>query len=106
MSRKAAYVTLLTKTSYLPGVLVLNYCLRSVGSQYPLVVMTIPTLPNSAKTALQKCGIPVREVRGLHPRRAGCVGARFEEAWTKLRYDCFATLPVESLTLTILYQGF
>jgi hypothetical protein len=90
MSCKAAYVTLLTKTSYLPGVLVLDHCLRSVGSQYPLVVMTTPTLPKSAKTTLQKRGIPVREVGWLHPRHAGhCVDARFEETWTKLRYDCF-----------------
>ncbi|KAF5312565.1 hypothetical protein D9619_003165 [Psilocybe cf. subviscida] len=86
MSCEAAYVTLLTKTSYLPGVLVLDHCLRSVGSQYPLVVMTTPTMPKSAKTTLQRRGISVREVGWLHPRRGGqCVDVRFEETWTKLR---------------------
>lgn len=86
MSCKAAYVTLLTKTSYLPGVLVLDHCLRSVGSQYPLVVMTTPTLPKSARITLQRRGILVREVGWLLPRySAQLVDARFEETWTKLR---------------------
>ena len=61
MSPNAAYVTLLTKTSYLPGALVLDYSLRSVNSQYPLVVMATPTLPEDARALLKKKGIAIKE---------------------------------------------
>jgi hypothetical protein len=90
MKPNGAYVTLLTKASYLPGTLVLDYGLRTVGSQYPLVVMVTPSLPDAAKSVLHKRGILIREVDGLHPHDGQHVLAahdvRFADTWTKLRY--------------------
>lgn len=90
MKPKGAYVTLLTKTSYLPGTLVLDYSLRSVESQYPLVVMVTPSLPDAAKAVLHERGISMREVDSLHPPKGKHVLAthdvRFTDTWTKLRY--------------------
>lgn len=89
MSRKAAYVTLLTKDSYLPGALTLNYSLKSVQSQYPLVVLVTSTLPQHTKAALNRCGIPFREIQPLQPEDRQYVPAeydeRFADTWTKLR---------------------
>jgi hypothetical protein len=85
-----AYVTLLTKTSYLPGVLVLHHGLRVVESKHPLVVMVTPSLPRSARDVLRKQGITLREVEMLQPREGVHVLAehdvRFGDTWTKLRY--------------------
>ncbi|KAG5648093.1 hypothetical protein DXG03_007128 [Asterophora parasitica] len=89
MSRKAAYVTLLTKTSYLAGTLVLDYGLRAVNSEYPLVVMVTPSLPKDARDVLQKRGILTREVDTLEPETGAHTlaahDARFADTWTKLR---------------------
>ncbi|KAF8078497.1 glycosyltransferase family 8 protein [Lyophyllum atratum] len=68
MSPNAAYVTLLTKTSYLAGTLVLDYGLRTVNSKYPLVVMVTLSLPTDARDVLRKRGIPIREVDTLQPQ--------------------------------------
>lgn len=89
MGIKAAYATLLTKTSYLPGVLVLDYSLRSVGSDYPLIVMATPTLPQEARDILTRRGITVVDIQPLKPP-AGldalpAQDARLMEAWAKLR---------------------
>jgi hypothetical protein len=88
-SRKAAYVTLLTKQSYLPGVLVLGYGLRSVRSKYALVAMVTPSLSTDARNILQKQGIILREVESLKPDDGrydlNPYDSRFEDTWTKLR---------------------
>lgn len=85
-----AYVTLLTRISYLPGVLVLHHGLRAVESKYPLVVMVTPSLPRSARDVLRKQGIKLREVEMLQPEEGVHVLAghdvRFGDTWTKLRY--------------------
>jgi hypothetical protein len=90
MSPKAAYVTLLTKTEYLPGALVLDYGLRSVGSRYPLVVMVTSSLEQNARDVLEKRGIPMVEVQTLQPEEGAHTlaahDARFADTWTKLRY--------------------
>ncbi|TFK43723.1 glycosyltransferase family 8 protein [Crucibulum laeve] len=89
MASRCAYVTLLTKSSYLPGTLVLDYGLRAVGSKYPLVVMATPALPAEARKVLHKCGIPIREVNTLIPEEGAHTlnnhDARFADTWTKLR---------------------
>ncbi|KAG6841258.1 hypothetical protein C0991_000398 [Blastosporella zonata] len=89
MSRKGAYVTLLTKTSYLAGTLVLDHGLRTVQSKYPLVVMVTPSLPSEARDVLHKRGILTREVDTLEPKEGSHVlavhDARFADTWTKLR---------------------
>jgi len=88
MKSKGAYVTLLTKTSYLPGTLVLDYSLRNVQSKYPLVVMVTPSLPIEARAVLQKRRILMREVDPLRPQGKHTLAAhdaRFADTWTKLR---------------------
>ncbi|KAG6820376.1 hypothetical protein H0H93_001347 [Arthromyces matolae] len=89
MNPKAAYVTLLTKSSYLAGTLVLDYGLRAVHSKYPLVVMVTPSLPLEAREVLTQRGILMREVESLHPRENSHTLAshdeRFADTWTKLR---------------------
>jgi hypothetical protein len=89
MGKKAAYVTLLTKTSYLPGVLVLEYTLRSVGSEYPLVVMATPSLLQEDRDILARRGIAVIDIQSLKPpeglHELSAHDARFADTWTKLR---------------------
>jgi hypothetical protein len=99
MKSKCAYVTLLTKTSYLPGVLVLDQCLRDVGAHYPLVVMVTPSVPEEAKMALRKRAIRIREVKFLSPPQHHTLAshdARFADTWTKLRCDDFLPLSYQS----------
>jgi len=89
MSSDCAYVTLLTNTSYLAGVLVLHNCLRAVNSKYPLVVMVTPSLPEDARAVLRERRICIREVKTLQPPEGRHTlhghDARFADTWTKLR---------------------
>lgn len=89
MSPNAVYATLLTTISYLPGALVLDQSLRSVKSQYPLVVMVTPKVPQEARTVLNKRGIVIKEVEYLQPEEGvhslGGYDSRFGDTWTKLR---------------------
>jgi hypothetical protein len=89
MAIKAAYATLLTNTSYLPGVLVLEYTLRSVGSEYSLVVMATPTLPQEARDILARRRIKVIDIQSLQPpagmHTLSAHDTRFADTWTKLR---------------------
>jgi hypothetical protein len=88
MARRVAYVTLLTKTSYLPGVLVLDHTLRSVDSAFPLIVMATPTLPQDARSVLERRGISIRPIESLNPpggHSLSSYDARFADTWTKLR---------------------
>jgi len=89
MSPNYAYVTLLTQASYLAGVLVLDQSLRSVGSQYPLVVMVTPSLPDDVRAVLRKRRIRTRDVDSLQPPDRNHTLAehdvRFADTWTKLR---------------------
>ncbi|GAA5937422.1 glycosyltransferase family 8 protein [Sporobolomyces koalae] len=86
-----AWVTLLTKTSYLQGCLVLHHTLERVGSKYPLVVFATPELPQEAREVLQRKGIRVRDIKYLEPPKDGKEldqhDHRFADTWTKLR--CF-----------------
>lgn len=89
MSPKAAWVTLLTKSSYLAGALVLHQSLVSVGTKYPLVVMATPQLPEDAREIVRKRGIIVRDIDQLQPEDGTHSLAkhdeRFGDTWTKLR---------------------
>lgn len=64
---KFAYVTLLTKNAYLPGALVLDQSLRSVGSAYPLVVMVTPAFPEDGREVLRKRNVKMIQVDSLMP---------------------------------------
>lgn len=92
MARRVAYVTLLTRASYLPGVLVLDHTLRSVDSAFPLIVMATPTLPQNARGVLERRGISIRPIRSLNPQEGvhslSPQDARFADTWTKLRCVC------------------
>lgn len=89
LDRKAAYVTLLTKSSYLPGVLVLDYTLRSVGTCYPLVVMVTPSVPQECRDVLARRGIQLRDITALESlpnvHSLATHDVRFRDTWTKLR---------------------
>ncbi|KAF8832442.1 hypothetical protein HHX47_DHR1001591 [Lentinula edodes] len=86
---RMAFVTLLTRISYLPGVLVLDYGLKSTGSKYPLVVMVTPTLEEDARDILTQCGIEMYSINSLVPDSSRHTvadhDARFKDTWTKLR---------------------
>ena len=86
---KAAYVTLLTKNTYLPGVLVLHQSLLDVSTRYPLVVMITESLPEDGKEVLRKRGIEIAHVDRLSPEEGkhtlSSVDSRFADTWTKLR---------------------
>ncbi|EPQ60695.1 nucleotide-diphospho-sugar transferase [Gloeophyllum trabeum ATCC 11539] len=101
MFPRAAYVSLVTKTEYLPGILVVDHCLKSVGSRYPLVVMVTPTLPEEARNVLARRGIAMREVERLSPRagshKLAAHDARFDDTWTKLR--AFSLIEYERVVL-------
>ncbi|KAI0348682.1 nucleotide-diphospho-sugar transferase [Trametopsis cervina] len=85
----AAYATLITKESYLPGALVLHQSLLDVDAKYPLVAMVTPTLSSEGRQALQKRGIQLIEVESLLPTEGthtlASHDARFADTWTKLR---------------------
>ncbi|KAJ6503406.1 nucleotide-diphospho-sugar transferase [Mycena vitilis] len=89
MSLNAAYITLLTKVSYLAGTLVLDKGLKDAQSKYPLVVMVTPDLPQEARDVLKTCGIPIVEIQTLLPEdgvhKVAAADARFRDTWTKLR---------------------
>ncbi|KAJ7619152.1 nucleotide-diphospho-sugar transferase [Mycena polygramma] len=89
MSLNAAYITLLTKVSYLAGTLVLDLGLKKAQSKYPLVVMVTPDLPQEARDVLKKGGIPTVEIQTLLPEdgvhQVAAADARFRDTWTKLR---------------------
>lgn len=94
--RRFAYVTLLTRTSYLPGLLVLWFSLREVGSRYPLVVMVTPSLPLESRDILQKLGVRIKEVEPLRPafeHHLTASDSRFADTWTKLRYAIELQVP-------------
>ena len=85
--KPGAWVTLVTKTSYLPGCLILNHSLRSVKSKYPLLVM-LCGLPEAGKEILSLMKIEYWEVEKLAVKdsKENSHEARFLDCWTKLRY--------------------
>lgn len=92
-----AWVTLLTRTSYLAGCLVLNASLKKANSAYPLVVFATSDLPQEVRQVLESFHIPVHDIEFLEPRDNKVVLAehdhRFADTWTKLR--CFELVQYE-----------
>ncbi|KAI0304920.1 glycosyltransferase family 8 protein [Russula brevipes] len=73
MSRKAAYVTLLTKDSYLPGALTLEHSLNTAATH---------------QGCLTRRNIQFRETQPLQPEGGSVVAEydeRFADTWSKLR---------------------
>lgn len=83
------WTTLLTRESYIPGVLVMAKSLQNVGSKYPFVVMITSSLEQSAKDTLAKHSIPTYDIENLSPKSLAekTYGAdhRFKDTWTKLQ---------------------
>ena len=94
-TKPAAYATLLTRASYLPGVITLAFTLAKQSSAYPLLVLVTHGLSSSALQALELESrlnplIQIRRVSPLLPeahQRSGQdpITPRFADTWTKLR---------------------
>ncbi|GAA5971803.1 hypothetical protein JCM11641_001519 [Rhodosporidiobolus odoratus] len=85
-----AWATLLTRTNYLQGALVLHQSLVRSDSKYPLVVFATPELPRIARDILAQRGIAVRDIEYLAPpedkqKKLDEHDKRFHDTWTKLR---------------------
>ncbi|KAI0479344.1 nucleotide-diphospho-sugar transferase [Xylariaceae sp. FL0804] len=99
-----AYVTLITRSSYLAGVVVLAHTLRRRGSRHPLIVLYTPgSLAAHAVRALELeasrtrsgsgsgSGLPLLLLRPCEPlapppgSAVPLIAERFEDTWTKLR---------------------
>lgn len=59
--KRYAYVTLLTTNNFMPGILVLNSGLVSVGSKYPLYCVVTSEVNDENKRVLELLGIHVIE---------------------------------------------
>ncbi|KAI4086992.1 MAG: hypothetical protein LQ344_007120 [Seirophora lacunosa] len=89
---ECAWVTLLTRASYLPGVITLAYSLSTHNTIYPLIVLVTPSLPSSALRALELEShhnplLIIHPIECLLPpaQSTSSVASRFEDTWTKLR---------------------
>ncbi|KAL9016793.1 MAG: hypothetical protein Q9185_005881 [Variospora sp. 1 TL-2023] len=92
MDTKRAWVTLLTRSSYLPGVITLAYSLSTHKTLYPLIVLVTPSLPSSSLRALEleshhNSLLLIHPIEPLLPpaQSTSSVASRFEDTWTKLR---------------------
>ncbi|KAK0390623.1 hypothetical protein NLU13_0127 [Sarocladium strictum] len=92
LRKKYAYATLITRSSYLAGVVVLAHSLRVQGSKLPLVVLYTPNLDPEAVRALKLesrgSNLILRQCSHLLPPDAteiNLIAERFADTWTKLR---------------------
>lgn len=90
--QKFAYCTLITRSSYLAGVIVLAHTLKKYNTAYPLIVLYTDTLPDNSVRALEleasKINIIPHRVSALIPREnihVHLIAERFADTWTKLR---------------------
>lgn len=82
-----AWASLITKTSYLPGLLALNYSLKRVGTKYPLVALYTDEFPEDGHRALDLRNVPKERVEYVLPTKGKDYtesDARFVDTWTKL----------------------
>ncbi|KAI4281987.1 MAG: hypothetical protein L6R38_003279 [Xanthoria sp. 2 TBL-2021] len=106
MDAKRAWVTLLTRSLYLPGVITLAHSLSIHKSVYLSIVLVTPSLPDASLQALeleskhnnQLVIQPIELLLPLNGQRSASVASRFEDTWIKLRafelisYDACAFL--------------
>ncbi|KAI9743452.1 MAG: hypothetical protein M1818_002764 [Claussenomyces sp. TS43310] len=91
--QKRTWVTLLTRTSYLPGAILLAYSLHSLKSEYPLLILITPSFPSyliptlTSETTLTNSSLLLIEPLSPPPHNApaSLITSRFEDTWTKLR---------------------
>lgn len=90
---KYAWVTLVTKASYLPGAVLLAHSLQKHKSKYPLIILTTPSFPDTLIASLEEeCilsnSVHLRVLSLAPPSRnlpSSLIAARFADTWTKLR---------------------
>ncbi|KAK4687284.1 hypothetical protein P7C73_g2830, partial [Tremellales sp. Uapishka_1] len=92
MTAPYAYCTLITRSSYLAGVIILAHTLVKHKCAYPLIVLYTDTLPSSSIRALElessRSNIVLRPIAPLLPRdniHVSLIAERFADTWTKLR---------------------
>jgi inositol 3-alpha-galactosyltransferase len=86
---KRAWVTLLTRTSYLAGAIVLAYTLHKHESKHPLIILITPDFPSNLLPTLQReaslTNAQIRLIEHLRPReKFDLIDSRFDDTWTKL----------------------
>lgn len=85
-AESGCYATLLTRQTYLPGLIVLARSLRMVKSAYPLLVLRTATLEPEAVATLDRLGIAHVLIEAIAPpANASLIAERFADTWTKLR---------------------
>ncbi|KAF7538750.1 hypothetical protein G7054_g2674 [Neopestalotiopsis clavispora] len=96
---KKVWVSLITKSSYLPGLLTLDYSLKETGSKYPLVALYTDTLEDHSRKEILSRGIPMQHVETLRPSQhmEYSNDPRFYDTWTKLA--CFSLVQYERVGL-------
>lgn len=88
---KKAWVTLVTRASYLPGAILLGYSLQKSQSQFPLIILTTSTIPNSQIRPLMRTltNSIHFQIKSLSPPPQNLppalIADRFADTWTKLR---------------------
>lgn len=83
---RGAWVTLLTKQTYLPGLIILYDSLKKVGSQFPLLVLYTSSLEQGALDTMKFLGIAHEFIEYLSPPEGiSHIAERFVDTWTKLR---------------------
>jgi inositol 3-alpha-galactosyltransferase len=87
-----AYCTLITRASYLAGVIVLAHTLKEHKSKYPLIVLYTSSLSADAVRALEleskRTNLILHPIDVLLPRKELkllLIATRFADTWTKLR---------------------
>ncbi|KAK4569898.1 hypothetical protein LTR86_002867 [Recurvomyces mirabilis] len=90
--KKYAYTTLITRASYLGGVIILAHTLKKQGSRYPLIVYHTTNMKPEAIRALEleapKLNLILRPCELLLPAaniKVTLIAERFGDTWTKLR---------------------
>lgn len=82
-------MTLLSRSSYLAGALVLHHSLQAVEAKYPLIVLVTPTLPEEALQILTQSRIETKQVELLllpeSRYEQSKTEVRFADVWTKIR---------------------
>ena len=86
ISSPKVWTTLITNTKYLPGLLLLDYSLKKVGSKYPLVALYTDGFPAEGHKALDLRGIPKKHTTYLLPslNKDYSNDPRFYDCWSKL----------------------
>ncbi|KAK3996701.1 glycosyltransferase [Cladorrhinum sp. PSN332] len=80
------WTTLITNTSYLPGLLTLHFSLLKSKSRYPLIALYTDSFPASALTALHARQILTQHINTILPTSSKSYSndPRFADCWTKL----------------------